>query len=607
MSVGQTVPIAPNVQIAVPVVTVTYAYSSSDASVIAVSAVGVVTAVGAGSAKVAVSAIGSGAGYTSNTITVNLSATVTATQPGVTQVSAQPASLSLVVGQTSQVTATVTQPIGAPTASIAYGSTAPNVATVSTSGVITAVAVGTGVITITAASPTSASFAAASATVQVPVTVIALPPALVGPFTVSPSPLTLGVGQSATPTKNANPASAAVTVTYTYSSSNTAAVTVSSAGLVVGVGAGSGTITIVANGSGSGFASNSLSATLSVTVSATTPALLGPITVSPTSSTLTVGQTTSLLTNANPASAAVNVTYAYSSSAPNTASVSSSGVVTAIAPGPATIQVTATGSGLGFTTNSLVATSEVVVKSAIVPCQIVNRTFPISNVASTLSLNDCIRASGARATYSRVANTVQRTVLWQVNATFNGAGVLIASDTSSLALSNTATAGVAGGYYLVPVGTWLFGVTGANAVTGNFAMDASAVADDVDGCRGVAIIGGVTTAQRLTANSCPDPVNSTLRYDDFTIFAPGRACTIEMRVTGVTGSMQDPFLNVYNAGANTLVGSNNNIDANNRNARVTFTNCVDAAGSALRLRPTSFAAGDYGDYILVVTFTPPLP
>ncbi len=604
MSVGQTVPLAPSAQPAAASVTPVYTYSTSDPAVITVSASGVVTAIGAGSAKVAVTATGSGTGYTTSVLTVSLSATVTATQPGVTAVTVLPTSLSLITAQTAQLSATVTQPIGAPSASTTYGSTAPSVATVSASGLVTAIAAGTAVITVTAASPTSASFAAASATVQVPVTVIALPPALTGPFTVVPSPLTIAVGQSTTPSRNPNPASAAVVVTYSYASSNSAAATVSATGLIAGVAPGSSTITIVASGSGTGFASNSLTATLAVSVSASTPALLGPITISPSSSSLTVGQTTQLVTNANPASAVVAVTYAYTSTAPNTASVSSTGVVTAIAPGPATIQVTATGSGLGYATNSLIATSEVVVKSAIVPCQIVNRTFPISNTASTLSLNDCIRASGARATYSRIASNVQRTVLWQVNATYNGAGVLVTADTSGSALSYTSAGGTAGGYFLVPAGTWLYGVTGANAVTGNFAMDASAVADDVDGCRGVAIIGAVTATQRLTANSCVDPVNGTRRYDDFTIFAPGRACTIEMRVSGTTGSMQDPFLNVYNAAGNTLVGSNNNIDPNNRNARVTFTNCVDPSGSVLRLRPTSFEAGDYGDYILIVTFTP---
>lgn len=74
------------------------------------------------------------------------------------------------------------------------------------------------------------------------------------------------------------------------------------------------------------------------------------------------GQTLTLVPSPTRASGVVSVTYTYSSNAPNIAIVNvTSGVVSGVTPGSATITVTATGSGAGFTSSTRTATASITV------------------------------------------------------------------------------------------------------------------------------------------------------------------------------------------------------------------------------------------------------
>ncbi len=172
LSVGQTVTIAATVNQGTGV-TVARAYATSSATIASVNATtGVVTAVAPGVATITVTATGSGTGFTTTSLTSAVTVNVSSAPPGVTGLNVQPQSLGLAVGQTSQLVASATQPSGAATATITYGTSAPAVATVNvTTGVVTAVAPGTAVITVTATSAANASFSASTATALVPVTV----------------------------------------------------------------------------------------------------------------------------------------------------------------------------------------------------------------------------------------------------------------------------------------------------------------------------------------------------------------------------------------------------------------------------------------------------
>jgi hypothetical protein len=96
--------------------------------------------------------------------------TVSDRAPGLTSLQVSPATAALTVGGTQSVTASAQGPRAA-AATMTYGTSAPAIATVSTTGVITAVAAGTATITVTAQSTQEGAFAASSLTGLVTVTV----------------------------------------------------------------------------------------------------------------------------------------------------------------------------------------------------------------------------------------------------------------------------------------------------------------------------------------------------------------------------------------------------------------------------------------------------
>jgi hypothetical protein len=118
-----------------------------------------------------VSITGTGTGFTSATLTGAATITVSALPAGISALNVQPTSLAIALGSTAQLAASAQQPTGAAAATITYGTTVPGVATVSTSGLVTAVAPGTAVITVTATSAANAQFGASTLTQLVPVTV----------------------------------------------------------------------------------------------------------------------------------------------------------------------------------------------------------------------------------------------------------------------------------------------------------------------------------------------------------------------------------------------------------------------------------------------------
>ena len=149
---------------------VVYTYTSATAAVATVSATGMVTAVAPGTTTITVTAAGTGTGFAAATMTTAATITVSDRAPGLTSLQVSPATASLTVGGTQSVTASAQGP-RASAATMTYGTSAPAIATVSATGVITAVAAGTATITVTAQSTQDGAFAASSITGLVTVTV----------------------------------------------------------------------------------------------------------------------------------------------------------------------------------------------------------------------------------------------------------------------------------------------------------------------------------------------------------------------------------------------------------------------------------------------------
>ena len=285
-------------------------WSVSDARIATITADGRVTGVAKGSTVVSARL-----GNKQSTASVN----VLPLPAGAVTVSL--ASATLEVGETTQATAGVTDATGttitAPT--LAWQSSNPALATVTSSGLVTAVA--RGLVTISAISDGKVGTAALSIATK-----------SVASVAVTPNPAAARQGQTAQLMATAKDAqgNALPAKTFTWTTGNVAVATVSSTGLVTSVGPGSTTITATSEG------------VAGTSTFSTTNQQIANVAVTPTTASILPGQELQLTATATDASGAVLAgrVASWSSANPTVATVSSSGKVTAIARG--TVAITAT-------------------------------------------------------------------------------------------------------------------------------------------------------------------------------------------------------------------------------------------------------------------------
>jgi uncharacterized protein YjdB len=313
-------------------------WSSADTSIVSVTSAGVITGKSIGSTQVAASSGGKSA-----------RAVVTVQAAPVASISIAPSTATLVVGGTTTLQAVLTDAAGQPLTGrpVAWASNATQVATVDASGKVIGVAAGTATITATSETKTG------TATITVTVTPIAA-------IAVMPSAVALKVGESTGLTAIATDANQNVLGgrPMTWASSDSTIAIVSTRGLVTAVAPGTATIT--ASGEGR-------SGTAQVVVTAAAPTPVGSVALTPTSASLIIGGTTTISATIRDDNGAVLTGRAvtWSSSATGIATVSSSGIVTAVAPGSATITATCEGkTGTATITVSAVPVASIAVTPA---------------------------------------------------------------------------------------------------------------------------------------------------------------------------------------------------------------------------------------------------
>jgi uncharacterized protein YjdB len=328
-------------------------FSTTSSAVATVSSGGLVTAVANGTATITATHTASGLVATS-TVTVSTSA------PTLVSIAVSPSPLALVVPATGQLTVTGTysdNTVVNLTSSCTFVSANNGAATVSATGLVTAVGNGTAIVTATH----TASGLVGTATVNASL----LPPTLTS-ITVAPATPTVAIGatQQLTVTGHYSDSSTVTLTTgLTYASSATGVATVSGSGLVTAVAAGSATITVT-------HTATSLTATSSVTVPAAVT--LTSITVAPTAPSIAVGGTQQLTVTghySDSSTATLTTGLTYASSATGFATVSASGLVTGVAAGSATITVT-------HTATSLTATSSVTVTAPVTGGAVFMGSYP---------------------------------------------------------------------------------------------------------------------------------------------------------------------------------------------------------------------------------------
>jgi len=368
-------------------------FSSGTPGVASVSSTGVVTGVAAGTATITVTSEGKSG-----------TATITVVPIPVARVNVSPAQPNVTVGQTVQLNAAAEAANGQalPGRTATWTSGAPLVASVSSTGVVTALAPGTAVIFANIEGVIGSS---AVTVREVPVaTVVVTPPT---------SSMVVGASvQLSASVRDASGAELPGRLVGWTSSDETVAI-VSSAGRVTAIKVGTATITASSDGK---------SGTATVTVTA---APVATVTVTPATASLTVGQTTTLAAETRDANGTVltgrQVTWSTSNASVATVS---SGVVTATGPGTATITATSEGK-----------TGTATVNVTAVPVATVS--VSLATVSLTTGGTQQITATPRDAQ----GNALARPVTWQTGnasvATVTQAGLITAVGPGSTTVTAT--------------------------------------------------------------------------------------------------------------------------------------------------------------------------
>ena len=262
-------------------------------------------------------------------------------------------SLTLLVDQEEQLTATVLPENTTLSKDVTWESSNPDVATVDDEGHVKALSIGTATITVKTRSNgyyTDSTMPDLKSEYTATCGITVVESVLVENVTLDKTSLDLNVGSTEQLTATVNPANA-TNKTVTWQSSDESVATVDADGKVTAHTPGTATITATAGGQ---------SATCTVTVKDNAPAIIpvNSVTLNKKSLTLNVNESETLTATIMPENA-TNREVTWTSSKPETAQVDENGKVTALAQGTAIITVT--------TANGKSATCAVTVTEATVP------------------------------------------------------------------------------------------------------------------------------------------------------------------------------------------------------------------------------------------------
>lgn len=375
-------------------------WTSSNTLVASVSSSGTITAKRKGTATITCTAQDGSNKKATCKVTVTKKVNVSSVKLSAT-------SVTISKGSTKRLTATVS-PSNASVTGVKWKSSNTKVATVSSSGKISAVGYGTATITCTSKDDSDKK-ATCKVTVKRPVTGVKL----------NKTSLELYTTQTATLKATVSPSNATVK-TVKWKSSNTSIATVSSSGVVTAKKAGKVTITCTASDNSKKKATCSVTVTKKVNVNS--------IKLSATSASITKGYTKTLKATVSPSNASVPGVK-WTSSNTKVATVSSKGKVTAVSVGTATITCTSTDN------SKIKATCKITVKPIKVSAIKLNKTSALIYPGKSVTLT-------ATASPENAAN---KAVTWKSSntkvATVSSNGVVTGVKSGSVTITCTAKDG----------------------------------------------------------------------------------------------------------------------------------------------------------------------
>ncbi|MCU0633553.1 MAG: Ig-like domain-containing protein [Gemmatimonadaceae bacterium] len=314
-----------------PSVTVTAAFISRTPAVATIPAAeGLITGVAPGTARIVVSVTGTGAGFAPTTLTDSITVTVRALPPSISNLRVTPNPATVGRGVTLALVARVDSANASVRPTFTYTSANPATATVSATGVVTGVANGSTTVTVRATG-SGTDVATTELQATVPITVIDRP--AISNLVVSPEIIRLvSVGRQAPIAVRYDSVSDA-RVTVTYASAAPAVASVSPQGIVTVNAPGVANIIVTAVGTSATASAATLVDT--VLVGAWQISLQPTVTVA----WATTAQLTATVTGGLPGEP---LPILWRSANPLVATVSTTGLVTGIAPGLTSVSASST-------------------------------------------------------------------------------------------------------------------------------------------------------------------------------------------------------------------------------------------------------------------------
>ena len=445
-------------------------WRSSNDAIATVSASGLLTAISPGSVTITVTAPGEGANGSTPSATVNVNVLIVPVVSAVIVPGTASVQLGATVGLTLNLLGAGGEPLSPAGRTITWSSSSPAVATVNSSGVVSGVAVGSSTITATITTPGQSG--SVQATAQV--TVSSVPVASV---VITPNPAVVHVGYARQFTAVARDAQGNAlpgrTILWTSGGQGIAVVDAVS-GVVGGVSQGSVEIRATSEG---------VQGSASVTVDLVN---VSSVAVTPTASTLTPGQTAQLTAQPRDSAGTViqgaalgNRTTVWSTNNAGVATVSTTGLVTAVAVGSTNAIATIGGTGGNslITVTPLPSASQLAITTQPSSTAQNDVAFPVQPV---IQLKD---ASGN--------NVLTAGVTIQAAITAPGTGVLGGTASAVTNASGVATFS----------GLKITGATGARTLTFTSGSLASATSAAVNVQAGAATQLVITTQPPSSANS----------------------------------------------------------------------------------------------------------